>query len=170
MSKKNLLKRLTELGIIYKEKVKLRSGSVSNFYCDIKKAYGYPDILNAIADEVGQKLPKKVNCIAASGYGGLPLASVISTRFNKRLTLVRDKVKNHGKKKFIDGHIPDHKDKIAIIDDVITTGSSIINTVNGLKNTGAQIVNAIIVVKRSDDTLSIPHSYIFTIEEILKDK
>lgn len=159
-----------EIGVIYKESVKLRSGKVSNFYCDIKKAYGYPDILSAIADEVGCKLPKKTTCIVASGYGGLPLASVIAAKFSKRLTLVRNKVKNHGKKEYIDGYVPDQKDNVVIIDDVITTGSSIMSTINVLENTGAKIVNALVVVKRGDATLSIPYSYIFTIEEILVGK
>ena len=159
-----------EIGVIYKESVKLRSGKVSNFYCDIKKAYGNPDILSAIADEAGRKLPKKTTCIVASGYGGLPLASVIAAKFSKRLTLVRNKVKNHGKKEYIDGYVPDQKDNVVIVDDVITTGSSIVNTMNSLKTIGAKILNASVVVKRGDAILPITYSYIFTIEEILVGK
>ena len=77
MTNADLVKRLREIDVIYKEKVVLRSGEVSDFYCDIKKAFGYPDILNALADEMGAKISTEITCIAASGYGGLPLASVI---------------------------------------------------------------------------------------------
>ncbi len=167
MTKRNLLKSLIEIGMVSREPVKLRSGKISNFYCDIKKAYGYPDLLNAIANEIGQKLSKKVTCIAASGYGGLPLASVVAVKFNKRLILVRDKVKNHGRKKYIDGYMPNKADAIVIIDDVVTTGSSILSTINGLKSAGSKILNAIVVIKRDEPTLPISYSYLFTVDEIL---
>jgi|SRR3989344_6765631 len=167
MSKNDLLKKLCELEIIYKKPVKLRSGTVSNFYCDIKRAYGYPDVLNMIANEIGRKLSKKITCIVASGYGGLPLASVIAAKFNKHLTLVREAPKDYGKKNYIDGYIPNKKDVVVIVDDVITTGSSIRATIVGLENTGAEIIKAIVVVKRGDAILLVPYSYLFTIEEIL---
>ena len=170
MSKKKIIKRFGEIGIIYKEPVKLRSGLISNFYCDIKKAFGYPDILNALAEEIGKKLPKSITCVAASGYGGLPLVAVISLKFNKKFIAVRNSPKKHGKGGIIDGYIPTNKDSIIIIDDVLTTGSSIKTTLAGLKNIKAKINGAIVVVKRGEAKLPISYSYIFTINEIINNE
>lgn len=163
-----LIKRLKEIGVIYREPVKLRSGTVSDFYCDVKKAYGYPDILNCLVDEIGKNLPKSITCIAASGYGGLPIAAAVSIKFNKKFIAVRDAVKKHGKGGIIDGYVPTNKDSVVIIDDVLTTGNSIKTTLVGLKTTKAKINSAIVVVKRGEAKLPIPYSYIFTINEIIK--
>lgn len=168
MLKRNLIKRLWEIGIIYKEPVRLHSGVISDFYCDIKKAFGYPDILNALADEIGKKLSDSVNCVAASGYGGMPLASVVASRFNKKLIAVRGIPKKHGKRGLFDGYVPGGKDTVIIIDDVLTTGSSIREIFNILKTTKAKIKSAIVVVKRGETNLPTPYSYLFTIDEIIK--
>ncbi len=170
MSKEQLLKTLRKLGVIYKEPVILRSGTVSNFYCDIKKACGYPELLNAFADEIGKKLPATCTCVAGSGYGGLPLAALISARFNKKFTAVRDAAKKHGKGGLIDGYIPTEKDVITIIDDVLTTGSSIKATLARLSSTKAKVNNGFVVVKRGEAKLPIPCEYLFTIADLRCDE
>lgn len=168
MSKKKIIKRFQEIGIIYDEQVILRSGEISNSYCDIKKSFGYPDIISALADEIGALLPPNCTCVAASGYGGLPLASLIASRFDKKFTAVRDIPKKHGKGGIIDGYIPTNNDSVVIIDDVLTTGSSIKATLAGLKTTKTKIDSAIVVVERVKIELPIPYSYIFTVDEIKK--
>lgn len=169
MTKKVILQRFKDIGVIYKEPTKLRSGVTANFYCDIKKAYGYPDILNALADEVGKLLAVEITCVAASGYGGLPLASLVAAKFNKKFIAVRDKQKSHGKGGFTDGYIPTENDDITIIDDVLTTGGSIKETYATLvRETKANTKNAIVVVKRGDAELPISCSYLFTVDEVIR--
>ena len=169
MTKKEIIQRFKDIGVIHKEPVKLRSGDMANFYCDIKKAYGYPDVLNTLADEVGKLLTEDITCVAASGYSGLPLASLVAVKFNKKFIAVRDKPKGHGKGGFIDGYIPNEKDSITIIDDVLTTGSSIKETYEILKDTRENIKNAIVVVKRGEAKLPVPYAHLFTIDEIIND-
>jgi len=165
MTRKNLLERLREIKIIDKREIKLRSGAVSSFYCDIKKVYGYPEVMNALVDLIKNKISKNITCIAASGYGGIPLASVISSRLNKKLILVREKPKKHGRGGYIDGYIPNKKDKIAIVDDVITSGSSIRSTIRTLKKMKVKTSYAIVVVERRKVKLPIPYYFIFNVEE-----
>ena len=168
MTKNNLIKRLRDIGVVYKEKVTLRSGETSDFYCDIKKAFGYPDILNALADEVKKILPKSVTCIAASGYGGLPLAAAVASKFNLKFVAVRSTPKNHGKGGLIDGYIPNKADTVVIVDDVLTSGSSIKETLAALKSIGVKVHSAAIVIRRSSPALTIPYTYVFMIDEIVK--
>lgn len=165
MSKKEIIKSLCEAGVIYNKPVKLRSGQSSDFYCDIKKAFGYPDLLASLADEIGKLVTKEITCVAASGYGGLPLAIAVALRRNLKFIAVRDKVKRHGKGGFIDGYIPTQSDKILIIDDVLTTGSSIKETYSVLRKIKADVSCAVVVVKRGEAKLPIPYKYIFTIDE-----
>ena len=66
------------------------------------------------------------------------------------LILVRDKIKNHGTKKSIDGYIPNRKDVICIIDDVFTTGSSITKVKEKLALFGVKFTKSIVVLNRSN--------------------
>ena len=168
MVNKDLLARLNKIHVILNISVRLRSGQQSNFYCDIKKAYGHPSLLTGIAKEIGKLIDKNITCVAASGYGGLPLAVVVATMFNLNFVAVRDKVKKYGRGSYIDGYVPNEDDKIIIIDDVLTTGSSIKETYSVLRKTKAEITEAIVVVKRGEASLPIPHRYIFTIDDLIK--
>ena len=167
MKKSVVLKRFHEIGLIYRAPVKLRSGKKALFYCDIKKAYGYPDILNALADLIIAKLKKSENCIAVSGYGGLPLGAVVAAKSKRKLVAVRDKVKDHGRGGTIDGYVPGRGNRVVIIDDVLTTGGSIKATLKELRKTKTAISRAIVVVQRAPARLSIPYDHLFKIEDIL---
>ena len=74
------------------------------------------------------------------GIGGIPIATAYSILYNRRLCLVREKQKEHATKKQIEGYSPTYQDKIVIIDDVFSVGTSIIETANILKTTGANII------------------------------
>ena len=165
-----LIKKLKELDVVIKEPVQLRSGEISNFYVDIKKAYGDPQAFYLLVKAMSDVLKSDFNtstCVAACGYGGIPLATAVAFKNNLKLSLVRDKVKNHGTKEMIDGYIPDAKDKVVVIDDVLTTGSSITQVIEVLKPTGAKILQAYVVVKRGDAQLEIPTKYLLTVGDLL---
>ncbi len=168
MNKKKLLEKLISIGIIHKQPVVLRSGKVAEFYCDIKKAFGESEILNGLADEIGKLLPKNTTVIAVSGYGGLPLGAVICSRHNKKLCAVRSKEKDHGKGGLIDGYVPNKKDKVVIVDDVLTSGSSVREVIESLKSIGIKAERAVVVVKRGDPVLKIKYDFVFEIGEIIK--
>ena len=123
--KKELIKRLKKFDIIESNPVRLKHAGNSSFYINIKKAYGNPDTLEFISQEMWKIVSKKATCVAASGLGGIPLASNISTRYDLNLTLIREKPKGHGLNRLIEGYIPVKEDKIALIDDVFTTGKSL---------------------------------------------
>lgn len=166
MTNPELLQKLRDIGVVSHQQVTLRSGETSDVYCDMRRAYGDFEILNALADAIGEKLSPNVTCIAASGYGGLPLGAVVASRCGKKFTAVRDSVKDHGTGSLIHGHIPTSDDVVVVVDDILTTGSSIKKTLEGLSATTAKVVGAIVCVKRGGGDLSIPISYIFQIEEL----
>lgn len=159
---------LKQLGIICREPVNLKNAGASDFYVDVKKAYGYPDVLNQIADALWEKIDKDVTCIATAGYGGLSPATVIASKHNVHLTLVRDKPKKHGKWGWIDGYVPNEQDRVAIVDDVFTTGESLREIIRVLQQlTKVKIVGCYVVCKRGEGKVEIPVTYILTPEELL---
>jgi orotate phosphoribosyltransferase len=145
---KNLLKEFERIGAIKKGDFILKSGEKSNIYFDIKKAYGNPEIFKKIVLEISALIPVGVTCIAGSGNGGIPLATAVSLNLNKKLSIVRDVVKNHGTKDMIDGYKPNKSDKVVIVDDVLTSGTSIRNTIKNLGDT--QILKCAVILKRGE--------------------
>lgn len=168
MTKDQILKRLTEIDIIYREPARFFSRVSDDFYCDVKKAYGQPDILNAMADLIGEKLQEKENCIAVSGYGGLPLGAVVASRFNRKLVTIRKTEKKFGPKGLIDGYTPTENDTVVILDDVLATGNTILPFIDSLQKTKVKISRAIIVVELEKIKLPIPYESIFSTDEIIK--
>jgi orotate phosphoribosyltransferase len=162
----DLISQLKVLGVVYREPVQLKNAGSSDFYVDVKKAYGYPDILNALCDQLWEMMDKRTTCIAASGYGGLPPAVVLSRKHNLKLTLARDEPKKHGKGGWLDGYVPTKDDNVSIIDDVLSSGKSLKKIIEALMPTGANILGCYVFVKRGECKLDMPQ-YLFVAEDLL---
>lgn len=165
MTKKELVQKLLDCGVTHGGKVILRSGKKADFYIDLKKAYGYPELLMTLAAEMSKLVPKRATCVATIGQGGIPLAVLLSQKLNLKLALVRDKPREHGTQKTIDGYIPSRKDRIVVVDDVFTTGSSIRDIVKHLEPTRCKIVSAIVVVKRGEGKVGLPVANLFALRD-----
>ena len=163
----NLSDRLRAEEVVSYQPVTLRGGEESNFYIDIKKAYGNPELLAAIAGVVVGNLDPRTTCVAASGYGGVPLGTVVSQQSRLPLVLVRDEEKAHGRGGVVDGYVPGDGDRVSIVDDVFTSGSSLRRTEANLTETGAEILRCHVVVARGDTSkFKLPVSYLLSIEDL----
>lgn len=145
-----LVDELKKLGIVKKGKFVLTSGKTSDFYIDIKKVLGYPKVSEAICNEFCKIIDKKATCIASIGYGGLPLAAIVSLKLKLPLVVIREKPRKHGLKNLIDGYVPTSKDRVVIVDDVFTMGTSMSKIIKALVKTKAKIVAGYVVVDRGE--------------------
>ncbi len=156
-------------GIVVHEpmaKFELSGGGVSDFYLDIKRAYGNPLITRQIAKIMVRHLSPDTTFVAASGYGGLPLGAKVSDLTGLPLGMIRDKEKGHGKGGLIDGFVPGKEDRGIIVDDVLTTGGSIRKARQVITGFGAGIPNCFVVVDRGHPELDFDVSYILRVEDI----
>ncbi|MBI4147578.1 orotate phosphoribosyltransferase [Candidatus Woesearchaeota archaeon] len=163
---KDLIARLKYLQIVHHGEVELSHGGASHYYIDLKKAYGNAEAFYLLAKRIGEKIPNKVSCIAGGGYGGLPLAAAVSTLYLRDLSLVRDEPKDHGIKRIIEGHVPTKEDKVAIVDDVFTTGKSLQKIIDIITPTRAEIVGCYVLVKRAEGQISVPVESLLRIEDL----
>ena len=165
--------------IIGYELVELASGEISEYYVDIKKSYGWSRVLwgytSYMMASIGLGI-SDISCVVGGGYGGIPLATILSSRlmaWNTRLALVRDTPKNHGKPSPIDGYPLEElseKKKLLIVDDVFTTGGSIKKIIKVLPENLA--VKIFVVCNRSrikkPEINGTEVKYLFTVEDLIE--
>ncbi|MFC1768605.1 orotate phosphoribosyltransferase [Nanoarchaeota archaeon] len=116
------------------------SGIKSPIYCDNRKLISNVKARDIITNQLIKTLEKEdVDIIAGTATAGIPWASFIAQKLNKPLIYVRSKPKGHGTAKTIEGEFEKGK-KVVIIEDLISTGKSSLNSVREVKNAGG-IVN-----------------------------
>ena len=80
----------------------LKNGEFSDRYYDIKNIISTPSLLRKVGDELYSKL-NDFDIICGIPYGGLPIATYISTKYNKPMIYIRDKPKTYGTRNLIEG-------------------------------------------------------------------
>ena len=152
-----IINKLKEANCIRKGYFLLRNGETSKYYFDMKNLISHPELLSEIGDMIYIKFIKdKVistnrtnNKVRICGVplGGLPISTYISTKYNIPMIMLRDKVKNYGTQKQIEGEY-DSNDYCIIIEDVVTTGGSIKESLEILKSQ-INVMSICVILNRS---------------------
>ena len=137
-AKEELIISLFQSNCIELGNFRLKNGDVSKYYFNMKNIISYPNIIKIIGDEIYKNL-EDFDIICGIPYGGLPVATYISVEYNKPMIILRDKAKNYGMGKLIEGEYK-KESRCVIIDDVITTGGSIEDTIDKLKTVAGRVL------------------------------
>ena len=148
----NLLKKEA----FFKEKIKLSSGKISTFYIDVRRVSLSSEGIYLISRIFWQSIKNEnITAIGGPTLGADPIVAgvcFLAHQERKKLKgfLVRKTPKKHGRKKAIEGAELTSQDNVVIVDDVATTGSSLINAIKKIKKTGAKIKKVIVLVDREE--------------------
>lgn len=125
----------------------LASGRKSNYFVNIKRASTNPEILR----EIGKSMAPHVgdSKIAGMALGAVPLAVAVSLETNRPFVMVRKEPKDHGTMDLIEGEV-NPGDRFVIVEDVATTGGSTLRVVSALREKGANVSKAVVVVDREE--------------------
>lgn len=162
-----LVKRLHELNVVKRGDFSLSSGGKTDYYIDLRKAYGDPNARRMIKERLWNLMPEGITCIAGQGYGGITPASIIAEEHGLYLTLVRDARKDYGMTNIIEGYMPIVDDRVVIVDDLLTTGGTLRRVIENIQPTGAQILGCYVVIKRGEAELNYPVKWLLTAEQLL---
>lgn len=123
------------------------SGLHSPIYTDNRLPISYPTVRQSIYQGMAELIKKhfpETAVIAGTATAGIPHAAWVAEELGKPLIYVRSKPKDHGRGKQIEGVIKDGQ-KVVVIDDLISTGGSVLNAVDAVNKTGAEVVGVISV-------------------------
>ncbi|MCH7850427.1 MAG: hypothetical protein IH845_02180 [Nanoarchaeota archaeon] len=145
----------------------LSSGISSNLYFKVKQAYGLPRFLRSVSRDINNLMDKKIRHIAGMGKGGTPLVGSYAGLYPIYSCYIRDVRKSHGMNLQIEGILPKRGDKVALLDDVFTTGKSLEEEAEILERiTGAEVVAAYVVLRRTNAQINFPVKSIFNIGDL----
>ena len=147
--KKEFIKKLNEIKAIKFGKFTLKSGLISPFYIDLRNLVSYPDLMDLISDLLIKKLKDlEFDVITGIPYTALPFASVVAQKINKPLIYKRKENKAYGTKKNVIGNFK-KGDRCLVIDDLITTGQSKLETAEAFEKEGLVVEDFAVIVDRS---------------------
>lgn len=134
---------------------KLASGAVSPFYVDCRVLMAHPGpraLVSQLAFDAMKNLA--VDCIGGLEIGAISIATAISdeahrSRKDWRTFVVRKQAKDHGTGKLIEGAAK-AGDKAVVVDDVLTSGGSVIKAVQAARDAGLNVTHALVIVDRQE--------------------
>ena len=142
-----LKEKLIECGAIRFGNFTLTSGKKSNYYVDIKKASTKHEILSLMGDLLSNHV--RGDILAGVELGAVPLLVITAVKSKKDYLIIRKDKKEHGTSKLIEGDFQPGM-TVDIIEDVVTTGGSVIRAIKILRNEGLRVERVICVVDREE--------------------
>lgn len=121
------------------------SGLKSPIYCDNRLTLSYPAVRRKVAkglkDLIEQHFPE-TEMVAGTATAGIPHAAWVSELLDLPMCYVRSKAKGHGKGNQIEGKVTEGQ-KVVVVEDLISTGGSVIEAVQALRNAGCQVLGVV---------------------------
>lgn len=147
-NKKEFFLKAYNLEIIKFGKFTLKSGIESPFYVDLRPLASDPKILKDLATHLLKILPSNdFDLLCGVPYAALPMATAMSLESNIPLIIKRKEAKSYGTKKLIEG-IYKKNQNCLLIEDVITSGKSLLETIDEVESEGLKVSDIVVVLDR----------------------
>ena len=172
MNKNELIKLLKDCGAVQFGRFVLTSGAVSDYYIDIKKASTKPDVLKKVANAMAD-YTEGYDLLAGMELGAIPLVVAVSLESKIPYVIIRKEKREQGTSKLIEGGDVKNK-RVLVIEDVTTSGGSVIKTIQILRENKAKVDEVLVVVDRESGAeeklrgLDVNFISLLSVSDILK--
>lgn len=150
-----LAKAIAEIALL-RGTFTLRSGRTSSFYLDKYLFSTRPEILQDLGILFAQRLFKmeqaakiRFHRLAGAELGGIPLVTAASLRTGLPCIFVRNKKKDYGTSKLVEGVLK-RGDMVVLIEDVATTGGQALEAIQSIRELGAYVPAVIATIDRQE--------------------
>ena len=121
------------------------SGIKSPVYCDNRLTLTAPgvrlDVENALADTIKEYYPQ-AEVLMGTSTAGIAHAAITAHILGLPMGYVRSGAKDHGRQNRIEGRL-DAGQKVVVVEDLISTGGSVIEVVDALREAGAEVLGVV---------------------------
>ena len=147
-TKEQLALTLFDIGAVKLGKFKLHSGRTSHIYLDLRVLVSFPAALRqATAVYQGVLNELTFDLLAAAPLAGLPLGTALCLAMDKPLIYPRKTSKSYGTGKSVEG-VWTVGETAVVIDDLITSGDSLLEAIVSLKTAGLRVNDAVVLIDR----------------------
>ena len=163
MASKEIAKGLLSIGAVFlrpQEPFTWASGIKSPIYCDNRLTLTAPEVRTLIENTMAETIKKEypeAEVLMGTSTAGIAHAAITAHIMNMPMGYVRSGAKDHGRNNQIEGKL-EKGQKVVVVEDLISTGGSVIEVVNALRDAGAQVLGIVSIftygMKRGLDRLS----------------
>lgn len=147
-SRKEFIDRLDQIQAFKFGDFILKSAQQSPLYVDLRLCISFPKLIESIAKAFAKKVQGlSFDAICGVPYAALAFATALSLELKKPLLMRRKEKKAYGRKRKIEG-LYEKGQKVLIVEDLITSGSSAIDTAQDLENEGLVVKDFLVVLDR----------------------
>jgi orotate phosphoribosyltransferase len=175
----------TALHVSATEVFHLASGRSSAAYVDMKMALALPEVRALLGTVLLDRYAPVLACALAVGgptLGAYPLALAVSDAVYRadptrslRAFVVRQAPKGHGRRKLLEGlEVPVQGIPVLLVDDMLTTGASLLHAATTCRALGCTVVQALVVVEREGEggrahlaSAGVPCAALYTLAELV---
>lgn len=143
--KKIIAKDLLSIGAVFlrpEEPFTWASGIKSPVYCDNRLTLTAPEVRNHVENglaEIVKKEYPEAEVLMGTSTAGIAHAAIVGHLLGMPMGYVRSGAKDHGRGNQIEGKL-EKGQKVVVIEDLISTGGSVIEVVNVLREAGAEVL------------------------------
>nr|XP_055070540.1 uridine 5'-monophosphate synthase [Misgurnus anguillicaudatus] len=146
----SLILELHKIHAIKFGKFKLKSGLLSPIYFDLRVIISYPALMDRVAESLHKRAKDagvEFDNLCGVPYTALPLSTIICSTNNYPMLIRRKEAKDYGTNRIVEGVIHPGQ-RCLIVEDVVTSGGSVLETAEALKKEGLKITDAVVFVDR----------------------
>ncbi|PIW37345.1 MAG: orotate phosphoribosyltransferase [Candidatus Kerfeldbacteria bacterium CG15_BIG_FIL_POST_REV_8_21_14_020_45_12] len=143
----NILLDIGAVALNVKEPFTYTSGLRSPIYCDNRMIISHPSERTKVIDGFIEKIEQEkleFDVVGGTSTAGIPYAAFLAERLSLPMVYIRGSAKGHGKKKQVEGDLKAGQ-RVLIIEDLISTGGSSIDSVNGVRNEGGEVTDVLAI-------------------------
>lgn len=147
MKRSKLAKRIRDCSVLRGEFV-TRSGAATDIYFDKYRFESDPGLLEEVARRMLPLLPRRCDALAGLEMGGIPVVTMLSHLSGIPALFVRKERKSYGTRNYLEGIEAKEKLRIALVEDVVTTGGALRDALRMMREDGLNVKRALCVVDR----------------------
>ncbi|XP_060909752.1 uridine 5'-monophosphate synthase [Labrus mixtus] len=146
----SLILKLHDVDAVKFGEYKLKTGMMTPIYIDLRVLVSHPALMNQVSALIYQRVQEEelqFDNVCGVPYTALPLATIICSRHELPMLIRRKEAKDYGTKRLVEGSFREG-DICLIIEDTVTSGTSILETAEVLYGGGLKVTDAVVLMDR----------------------
>lgn len=166
-AQRDLIRQLYDSGCVLFGDFVQAAGETFPYYIDLRQIISNPPLFQAVLDAYATILKTlHFDRIAGIPYGSLPTATGLSLMLEHPLIFPRKEVKAHGTRRAIEGEFHPGE-TIAVVDDTLITGKSIIEGIGKLESVGLRVTDLVVLIEQGRGVLEFIGQHGYTAHAVL---